>query len=191
MRNTIFMSELDSADYHEKQLEKYGITKISESIWDSDESGKDTHRYYKVCKPIAVYNVGTILSQHAINDIFSDFRIEGIDPDVLLNGGIIEKAGYNEGLPQYKAVKTIVAYTTGTILTQFDLNCIKWHHSVDIVSLMQNGYIEDTEAPSVEYFVTKGDSYSAIRRYQEIWDCDFDTAELAVRYMDYNKIDKE
>ena len=186
MINTIFMSGLDSADYHEKQLRKYGITKISESIWDSDESGKDTHRYYKVLKPITVYNAGVFISQYAINDMFSDFRIEGIDPDVLLSDGIIEEAGYNEGLPQYKVVKPIVAYEAGTILTQFDLNCLKWRHSVHIDFLMKKGYIEDTEAPSVEYFVARGDSYSAIRRYQEIWGCDFDAAELAVRYMDYN-----
>ena len=51
---------------------------------------------------------------------------------------------------------------------------------------MQKCYIEDTEAPPVEYFVARGDSYSAIRRYQEIWGCDFDTADLAVRYMNYN-----
>ena len=92
MINTIFMSGLDSADYHEKQLRKYGITKISESIWDSDESGKNTHRYYKVLKPITVYNAGVLISQYAINDMFSDFRLEGIDPDNLLHNGIIEKA---------------------------------------------------------------------------------------------------
>lgn len=186
MLNTIFMPELDSADYHEKQLRKYGITEISEGIWDSDESGKDTHRYYKVLKPITVYNAGVFITQYAINDMFSDFRIEGIDPDVLLSNGIIEKAGCNEGLPQYKAVEPVIAYKVGTVLTQFDLNCLKWHYNVDIDSLMQKGYIKDTEAPSVEYFVAKGDSYSAIRRYQEKWGCEFDTAELAVRYMDQN-----
>ena len=186
MLNTIFMSGLNSEDYHEKQFKKYGITKISESTWDSDESGKDTHRYYKVLKPITVYNAGVFISQYAINDMFSDFRIEGIDPDVLLSDGIIEEAGYNEGLPQYKAVEPVIVYAIGTILTQFDLNCLKWHHNVDIDSLMQNGYIEDAKAPSVEYFIARGDSYSAIRRYQEIWRCDFDAAELAVRYMDYN-----
>lgn len=71
MINTIFMSGLDSADYHEKQLRKYGITKISESIWDSDESGKNTHRYYKVLKPITVYNAGVLISQYAINVSFA------------------------------------------------------------------------------------------------------------------------
>lgn len=191
MINTIFMSGLDSADYHEKQLRKYGITKISESIWDSDESGKNTHRYYKVLKPITVYNAGVLISQYAINDMFSDFRLEGIDPDNLLHNGIIEKAGENEGLPQYKAVKPIVAYKAETILTQFDLNCLKWRHGVDIGSLMQTGDIEDVEAPSVEYFVMRGDGYSAIRRYREIWGCDFDTADVAVRCMNYNTNNKE
>lgn len=185
MLNTIFMPELDSADYHEKQLRKYGITEINESTWNSDESGKDTHRYYKVLKPITVYNAGAFISQYAINDMFSDFRIEGIDSDVLLSNGIIEKAGCNEGLPQYKAVEPVIVYKVGAILTQFDLNCLKWHHDVDIDSLMQKGYIEDTEAPSVEYFVARGDSYSAIRRYQEIWGCDFDTADEVISCMNY------
>lgn len=191
MQNTIFMPGLDSADYHKKQLRKYGITKISASIWNSDESGKDTHRYYKVLKPITIYNAGTVISQYAINDMFSDFRIEGIDPDNLLHNGIIEKTGKNEELPQYKAIKPIVAYKTGTILTQFDLNCLKWHHGADIASLIRNGDIEDTEAPAVEYFVARGDSYSAIRRYQEIWGCDFDTADVAIRCMNYNTNNKE
>ena len=186
MLNTIFMPELDSADYHEKQLRKYGITKISESIWDSDETGKDTHRYYKVLKPITVYNAGVFISQYAINDMFSDFRFEGLDPDTLLSNGIIEKADYSEGLPRYKVVEPVIVYAAGIILAQFDLNCLMWHYNVDIDSLMHNGEIEDTEAPSVEYFVARGDSYSAIRRYQEIWGCDFDAAELAVIYMDYN-----
>lgn len=186
MLNTIFMPGLDSADYHEKQLRKYGITKISESIWDSDESGKDIHCYYKVLKPITVYDAGTFISQYAINDMFSDFRVEGIDPDDLLRDGIIKKISDSKGLPEYKAVRPIIAYKVNTILTQFDLNCLKWHYDVDINALMQKCYIEDTEAPPVEYFVARGDSYSAIRRYQEIWGCDFDTADLAVRYMNYN-----
>ena len=132
---------------------------------------------------VNIYNVGAILSQYTINDMFSDFRIEGIDPDNLLRDGIIERIDESKGLPEYKAVEPVIAYKVGTVLTQFDLNCLKWHYNVDINSLMQKGYIEDTEAPSFEYFVARGDSYSAIRRYQEIWDCDFDTAEVAVRYM--------
>lgn len=104
------------------------------------------------------------------------------------NSELLAKASENvetlhEDGHYYKAKKPIVAFNAGKILTKFNLDVLQHILEVDTNKLIDNGYIEAVEAPSVEYFLEHGGGYAAAVRYQEIHDCNFDTASAAILQM--------
>lgn len=89
----------------------------------------------------------------------------------------------HEGGHYYTAKKPIIAFDAGKVLTKFNLDVLQHILEVDTDRLIDNGDIEAVEAPSVEYFLEHGEGYAAAVRYQEIHDCNFDTASAAILQM--------
>lgn len=89
----------------------------------------------------------------------------------------------HEGDHYYKAKKPIIAFDAGKVLTKFNLDVLQHILEVDTDKLIDSGYIEEVDAPSVKYFLERGDGYAAAVLYQEIHDCDFNTASAAILQM--------
>ena len=89
----------------------------------------------------------------------------------------------HEGGHYYTAKKPIIAFDAGKVLTKFNLDVLQHILEVDTDRLIDDGDIEAVEAPSVEYFLEHGEVYAAAVRYQEIHDCNFDTASAAILQM--------
>lgn len=83
----------------------------------------------------------------------------------------------------YKAKKPIIAFEAGKVLTKFNLDILQQILEIDTDKLIGSGDIEEIAAPSVEYFLERGDGYAAAVRYQEVHGCDFDTASAAVLWV--------
>lgn len=88
-----------------------------------------------------------------------------------------------KGSHYYKAKKPIIAFEPGKVLTKFNLEVLDQILEIDTGKLIDDGDIEEIAAPSVEYFLEQGEGYAAVVRYQEIHNCDFDTASAAVLQM--------
>ena len=89
----------------------------------------------------------------------------------------------HEGGHYYKTKKPIIAFDAGKVLTKFNLDVLQQILEVDTDKLIDSGDIEEVEAPSVEYFLERGEGYAAAVRYQEIHGCDFNTASAAILQM--------
>ena len=94
-----------------------------------------------------------------------------------------EEKKMQEGSHYYKAKKPIVAFEPGKVLTKFNLEVLDQILEIDTGKLIDDGDIEEITAPSVAYFLEQGEGYAAVVRYQEIHNCDFDTASAAVLQM--------
>lgn len=88
-----------------------------------------------------------------------------------------------KGSHYYKAKKPIIAFEPGKVLTKFNLEVLDQILEIDTGKLIDDGDIEEITAPSVAYFLEQGEGYAAVVRYQEIHNCDFDTASAAVLQM--------
>lgn len=125
------------------------------------------------------------------NDVLEDILEDEKNPKKTSgnkNGELLAKAtesgeALHEGGHYYTAKKPIIAFDAGKVLTKFNLDVLQHILEVDTDRLIDNGDIEAVEAPSVEYFLGHGEGYAAAVRYQEIHDCNFDTASAAILQM--------